>query len=511
MVNSMGLGGILPLANARPISTLTPTPHPPAPGHQHLGRPGVFVMAIPSTAPAPPPAVPLPAAPATAAPRPSLLRRAWRKLCRRWQWRASVSRHPRLTLVSQFFPPDFAATGQLLDDLTSRLAAQGLQVQILTGMPAYAYNRHDAERIEFQPNRCIRRSRVSRFWPQRIRGRAINGMLFCARVALRLLRYARRGDLILYTTEPPYLPLLGWLLHRLTRTPYLVLLYDLYPDVLVELDVLPADHPLVRLWRQFNRWVFADAQQLIVLSEPMAERVRLHAPAAAAKLTVIPSWADPERIRPQPKADNWFVQKHQLADRFTVLYSGNQGRCHDLVTVLAAALLLRHDPDVLFLFIGGGPQHQRLLQLVHDWGLGNCRFLPYQELDDLPYSLAAADLALVTLSIEAEGLVAPSKLYGHLAAGTPIAAITPANSYLRQLVEREGCGRWFANGNAEDLALWIRQLKVNPAAASACGQAARELLQRTATPAIVTAQYLQLLEQHLPKHKPLAGSARDVI
>ncbi|MEB3353752.1 MAG: glycosyltransferase family 4 protein [Cyanobacteriota bacterium] len=377
-------------------------------------------------------------------------------------------------------------------------------MQIFTGMPAYAYTTSNARRIEFQPNRCIRRTQASRFWPLRIRGRAINGILFCLRISLRLLRYSRRGDLILYTTEPAYLPLLGWLLHRLTRTPYLVLIYDLYPDVLVGLGVLRANHPLVRLWRRFNRWVFADAQELIVLSEPMAERVRAHEPAAISKLTVIPSWADSEQIRPRPKAANWFVQRQKLEGRFTVLYSGNQGRCHDLLTVLGAARELHHDPEVQFLFIGKGPQHQRLRQLVHDWGLSNCRFLPYQELCDLPYTLAAADLALVSLSIDAEGLVAPSKLYGHLAAGTPIAAITPANSYLRQLVEGQGCGRWFANGNAADLAAWIAELKADPAQAAACGQAARALLERTATPEIITAQYLTLIEQHLPETKTLA-------
>ncbi|MBM5784707.1 MAG: glycosyltransferase family 4 protein [Cyanobacteria bacterium K_DeepCast_35m_m1_288] len=428
--------------------------------------------------------------------------RITRKLKNRWLWRVSRSKQPRLTIVSQFFPPDFAATGQLLADLTARLAARGLQVQILSGMPAYAFNNSDASRIEFQPNRCVRRTQASRLWPQRIRGRAINGILFCLRIALRLLRYSRRGDLILYTTEPPYLPLFGWILHRLTRAPYLVLLYDLYPDVLVELGVLSADHLLVRLWRQFNSCTFADAQELIVLSEPMAERVRSAVPTAASKLSVIPSWADPQLIRPIAKSDNWFVQKHQLADVFTVLYSGNQGRCHDLVTVMAAALLLRHDPDVLFLFIGKGPQHQRMRSLVHDWGLRNCRFLPYQDLEDLPFSLSAADLALVTLSIEAEGLVAPSKLYGHLAAGTPIAAITPPNSYLRQLVETEACGRWFANGNAEDLAAWICELKRNPSHARSLGQAARSLLESTATPDVVCAQYLELIKAHLPESCP---------
>ena len=167
----------------------------------------------------------------------------------------------------------------------------------------------------------------------------------------------------------------------------------------------------------------------------------------------------------------------------------------------AGALLLRHGPDVLFLFLGKGPQHQRLRNLVGDWGLTNCRFLPYQNLEDLPFSLAAADLALVTLSIGAEGLVAPSKLYGHLAAATPIAAITPANSYLRQLVETSGCGHWFANGDADGLAGWIQLLKSDPAHARSCGKAARHLLEQTATPEIVTEQYRQLIQRHLPMDK----------
>lgn len=323
---------------------------------------------------------------------------------------------------------------------------------------------------------------------------------------MRLLRVSRRGDLVLYTTEPPYLPLLGWVLHRLTRTPYMVLLYDLYPDVLVELGVLTEKHWLIRLWRTINRWMLADAQELIVLSEPMKSRVVKWRPELSNKVQVIYSWADPDRIHPRAKKDNWFVQKHQLQKVFTVLYSGNQGRCHDLVTVLAAALLLRHDPEIQFMFVGNGPQNERMRQLVHDWGLSNCRFLPYQDLNDLPYSLASADLALVTLNIEAEGLVAPSKLYGHLAAGTPIAAVTPANSYLRQLVEENKCGRWFANGNAEELAGWIASLKLNQEEARNCGYAARDLLRRCATPEIVVGQYLELIERHLPEHKRVCQS-----
>ena len=421
----------------------------------------------------------------------------------RLRWRNTRSSFRRVTVVSQFFPPDYAATGQLLDDLTTRLAARGLQLQILTGQPAYAYSQEHAPALSFEPNRCIRRTSVARLWPQQIRGRAVNGILFCLRIFLRLLRYARRGDLLLYTSEPPYLPLVGWLLYKLTRTPYLLLVYDIYPDVLTELGVLPDSHWLMRLWRRLNRCVYADAQEVIVLSKPMAERLKHHCPSAADRLHVIPSWADPTLIQPLAKRQNWFARRHNCEGEFTVLYSGNQGRCHDLVTLLGAALLLKEEPLFQFLFIGKGAQNQRVHQLVHDWGLSNCRFLPYQDLSVLPYSLTCADLAVVSLGIDAEGLVAPSKLYGHLAAGTPIAAITPHGSELQHLVQTNGCGRWFANGASQQLADWIRQLHARPQLAAACGLASRELLLSSASPELVTDRYWELLNRHLPVSKQL--------
>jgi glycosyltransferase involved in cell wall biosynthesis len=70
-------------------------------------------------------------------------------------------------------------------------------------------------------------------------------------------------------------------------------------------------------------------------------------------------------------------------------------------------------------------------------------------------------------------------------------------------VESEGCGRWFANGDAEGLAAWILELKANPSHAVEFGNYSRRLLERTATPEIVTTQYLQLIQQHLPEHKQL--------
>ena len=44
-----------------------------------------------------------------------------------------------LCVVTQFYPPDFAPTGQLIHELVSYLGNQGNSVKVFTGQPGYAY------------------------------------------------------------------------------------------------------------------------------------------------------------------------------------------------------------------------------------------------------------------------------------------------------------------------------------------------------------------------------------
>jgi glycosyltransferase involved in cell wall biosynthesis len=389
-----------------------------------------------------------------------------------------------------------------LEDLSRRLALRGLQILVLTGQPNYAFRDHQAARISFDHNRCIRRTSVSRWWPTRIRGRVVNSILFCLRSLLRLTRSARRGDLLVFTSEPAYLPLVGWLVHRLTGAPYLLLLYDLYPDIAVSLGVVQGRHPLVRFWRAWQGRALAAAREVVVLSSTMAAQLRRTYPGLETAVQVIPSWADPQRIGPLPRQTNPFVLHHGLQDGFTVLYAGNQGRCHDLDTLLDAAQLLRGEAGLRFLIVGGGARHQQLRQRVQQAGLSQVRLLPYQEPAVLPAMLAAADLAVVSLLAAAEGQVAPSKLYGHLAAATPVAVICSPDSYLRDEVEAAGCGAAFANGDGEGLAAFIRRLAADSQLCRSLGAASRRHLQRTATPELVVQRYADVLARHLPRLIP---------
>jgi glycosyltransferase involved in cell wall biosynthesis len=248
---------------------------------------------------------------------------------------------------------------------------------------------------------------------------------------------------VLFFTNPPMLPLLAGLLCRLRGQPYAVMVYDIYPDVLVHLGVLRDTHPIVRGWRALVRQVYEHAAAVITLGERMADTLRGQFDPACTRFGRVPyvyPWADTRVLRPRPKASNPFALEHAQVEKLTVMYSGNMGHGHDLETLLAAAGRLRDLSDVHFVCIGGGAKWNLLARTVREEALDNLTLLGWQSPDVLPCSLATADIAVVTLGEGMAGLALPSKTFSFLATGAALLAICPDASELATLVRRFDCG-----------------------------------------------------------------------
>lgn len=404
----------------------------------------------------------------------------------------SVGNTLKLIIITQFFPPDFAATGQLIEELVKQLGQQNVDTSVFTGQPGYAFAEGDAPRVEQLEGVKVMRSRVSQLMPKR--GKALNGLLFAMRAVFYLITQARQHHVLLVTTAPPFLPVIGYFANLFLGIPYVCLLYDLYPDIAVKVGVVKKDHPIVRIWHFINQQVWKRSAKIVVLSSSMKERIVAHCPDIEQKVSIIHSWSDADQIIPIEKEENWFAKENDLIDPFVVLYSGNMGHCHDIDTLFEAAKLLQNEP-ILFVCIGGGAKRSQLEKNVEALGLRSFKFLPYQEKSALPYSLTASDLSLVSVSPGMEGLVAPSKLYPAMAAGRPISAICPPTSYLCELLETAGCGKAFDNGNARDLADFILELSNDQKSAKRLGDSGRRYLESHFTPTIISRKYLKVLKE----------------
>lgn len=69
------------------------------------------------------------------------------------------------------------------------------------------------------------------------------------------------------------------------KTPYVCILYDLYPDIAVALGVVSKRHWLARFWESVNQRVWKRAMGIVVLRKAMKRQVVVNCPAVADKVS----------------------------------------------------------------------------------------------------------------------------------------------------------------------------------------------------------------------------------
>lgn len=399
-----------------------------------------------------------------------------------------------VVILNQYYVPDVASTGHLLHELATDLAAGGVKVSVITSHPSYGpkETREPCPSREVNAGVDISRLLTTRFSKDNPIGRVLNSSTFLAPLILRMLFRRQRGEVFLYTTNPPYLGIIGAMVSCIRRHPYVVLLHDSYPQIAVLIGKLRSGSLVERLWHRLNHFVYRRAKQTIVLCEAAKRLVCDTYHIDPDAVHVIHNWADDVKLMPKPKAESEFARQHGLVKPFTVMYSGNLGLYYEFETILAATELLRNEPFRL-VFIGAGGRRAYIEEQIRARNLTNALLLPYQPFSRLNDSLNACDASLVTIARGVEGISFPSKLYTSMAVGKPLLALSEEWSELRRIVQDHDLGEWTPLGDPEALATRIRSMMADPERCEAQGRNARSMLERRFTIASATAQYAHVL------------------
>ena len=408
----------------------------------------------------------------------------------------------KIIFINRFFHPDHSATSQMLSDLTFALAARGHTVQVITSRLAYNGG------ASFQAQETIdgvevRRIRTTAFGRGRLAGRSLDYLSFFLATGFLLMRQAKRGDIVIVKTDPPLLSVLAAPIAWLKGARCINWLQDLFPEVAAALSTRQG---------KAQKWGFSLLQWLrdltlrhaaanAVIGERMAKLVEARG-VAEERISIIPNWADGRRIRPIDRAGNVLRKEWGLNDDFVVGYSGNLGRAHSFNAFLAAmgelearsgaeskalSLVEAGDCDcrsgsdskgfpgqgVRWLFVGGGANMGALKRAVREKGYGSAMFQPYQPGERLAESLSAADVHLISLKPELEGLIVPSKYYGIAAAGRPAIFIGDPAGELARIIKDSHSGFVVREGDGAGLADAIQTLANDPALAAEQGARAR--------------------------------------
>jgi colanic acid biosynthesis glycosyl transferase WcaI len=342
----------------------------------------------------------------------------------------------KILLLNQCFYPDLVSTAQHASDLAAALAERGHEVTVVASSRAY-----DNPGVRFPTKEEWHGTRILRIpclglgktakWR-----RVANFASFFLSCILRLI-FLPRFDVVIALTSPPLISLLGALYVKLKGGRFVFWVMDLNPDEAIAAGWLREESTAAHVLGSLLNFSLRASDEVVVLDRFMRARI-MWKRVPARKISVIPPWAHSDVVRYDPEGGAAFREKHGLAGKFVVMYSGNHSPCHPLTTVLESARRLAHRSEIVFCFVGGGSELPAVKTFAATHRLANIVCLPYQPLSELSGSLSAADLHVVIMGDPFVGIVHTCKIYNIMCVGSPVLYMGPVKSHVMDIAAGTG-------------------------------------------------------------------------
>jgi glycosyltransferase involved in cell wall biosynthesis len=231
---------------------------------------------------------------------------------------------------------------------------------------------------------------------------------------------------------------------------------DLWPRSIIAVGAVKAPLAL-RLMERVELFLYRQSAGVVALTHAF-KRDLVGRHIEPGKIDVVRNGVDLPRYAPRGR-DEALASQWELSGKFVLGYVGTHGMAHGLINVLDAAVLLKDEPDLVFVLVGAGAERQMLIDTAKARGLTNVIFMPAQPKEAMPVIWSLLDVALVHLkNAEAFAEVIPSKIFEAMGMGLPILLAAPKGE-ASAIVLEDRAGLWVPAGDPRALADAARQLK----------------------------------------------------
>lgn len=353
-----------------------------------------------------------------------------------------------LLIYAHYYYPDVASTGQILTELAEGLN-DTFHTTVICTVPSYTgkidkeYKKHKYY-YENINGVDVLRIRVPEFRKNFSPSRIINIVSYFISAIFATARVGYQ-DYVYTISQPPVLGgLLGVFGKIIKRAKFIYNIQDFNPEQVMAVSFTSNKFVLgTMMWLDKLSCRFAD--KVIVVGRDMVETLKKRFPENTPDYVHINNWINEKEIVPL-QDDNAkvvaFKEKYGINGKFVIMYSGNIGLYYDLLEI--EKIIKEFDAseysDVVFAFVGQGTVLEEMKAYQEKEKLKNIVFIPYQNKEDLVYSLNAGDVHFVVNAKGIKGVSVPSKLYGVMAAGKPVLGILEEGSEARLIVEEAQCG-----------------------------------------------------------------------
>ncbi|NJM38464.1 MAG: glycosyltransferase family 4 protein [Akkermansiaceae bacterium] len=360
-----------------------------------------------------------------------------------------------LVFLNQYFPPDEAPTGVMLEGVAAQAVKNGHRVTIICSEGGYAVSEQSnttitPESADYQMIR-IRTSKLGR---RTFLGKVIDYLAFYVGVAIQLAVLENRPDRIIALTTPPYLSVLARFFSKFYGGTHAHWVMDLYPDVMDAHGMLKPGSLSQTILKSLTRWGFGGARNagVLTLGPDMDQRTAAYL-NPSCRHHWVPLWSTTENSATEAEISAWRKSKGWKSEKRLVMYSGNMGLGHRFGEFLDAIESLSSDPtnQYHFVFCGDGKRRKEIEEFLLRNPQAPIELTDYVPRSELHIHLSCADVHLASMEPRWDGTMVPSKIQGIFAMGRPVIFVGSRESSIGQWITESGGGWVIAPDETPDL------------------------------------------------------------
>lgn len=369
-----------------------------------------------------------------------------------------------LLIYAHYYIPDVASTGQIIKELAEGML-DTFNITIICVVPSYTgiieekyktqkYYKENINGVD------IIRIRVPDFTKSSKKSRIKNIISYFMGAISATFKVGKQ-DYIFSISQPPILGgLLGTFGKCIKHAKFIYNIQDFNPEQTMAVGY-SKNKLVMKTMMALDKFSCRRSNLIITVGRDLIETVnKRFKNKKVPKTVLINNWINEKEIYPLEKESEKveeFKKKYNLENKFIIMYSGNIGLYYDLENIFKVIEKIKpgtktnDNKEVIFAFVGAGTILQNLKDYQEEKKMENVVFIPYQNKEDLIYSLNAADVHWCVNTKGIKGVSCPSKYYGIAAAGKPILGVLEENTEVRLLIEETNGGLVSTPGDYESI------------------------------------------------------------
>jgi glycosyltransferase involved in cell wall biosynthesis len=266
--------------------------------------------------------------------------------------------------------------------------------------------------------------------------------------------FRKYDKVLIHDTSPVMIGVPAVIVKKIQKIPLFFWVLYLWPESLQAAGGI--NNPkILGAFDKLTTWIYKNSDKILISSKGFEESIKEKGDFGS-KIVYFPNWAD----KALEVNANYLIP--DLPKGFIVMFAGNIGEAQDFDHIMEAAMLLKDNQDIHFVFVGDGRKRPWVEKFRDDHQLQNTvHWLGRHPVEAMPAFFEQADVMLMTLKdVSIFSLTAPAKLQAYMSASKPILAMM--NGEGPRIIEEASCGFSVPASDSRALADTIIRLSKTP-------------------------------------------------